>query len=751
MSAPIISHSLCPNCWHPIHDAGSRFCPTCGVNVQAWSGVAVHPAGAVGDSSSSNVVALDHSPITIGRDPANDVHLDHPAVSRRHAQLEWRPADDNWYVVDVGSAKGTFINYHQIPNGPEGWPVEPAVDTVWIAPYAFRFATGRPQENHFEPAHLRLDAVGLLRSVKHEATGKMVSILNLQATPLSFRPGEFIALVGGSGAGKSTLMKALLGLAPAQEGAVYVGGRPLIEDGQAYRFDALHAIVGYVPQDDIVHSELTPLEAMEYVARLRLSPDLSREERLARIQETLTIVELWPHRHKRIGNLSGGQRKRVNIALELLAQPRLLFLDEPTSGLDPGLDLAIMELLRGWATDPADPRTIILVTHATENVTNCKYVAFMAPGGYVVYFGPPAAALDYFDVPRFAEIYRKVNGYHFPELSPVAGPQENGEPAPDVRDLAARFCASKDYFQYVTARQLDETQVADLGTAAVDSGGRRPLKLDREARTRWGRQLGLLTGRYWKLIARDRVNFAILLLQGVLVAGLLWAVARPDTFLPRGAENAQTVLFIMACAVAWLGILNATKEIVKEQDIYARERRYGLDAVPYVLSKLIVLATIGAFQVATLLWLVSYRLTFPANGALASWSPVWLEWFVTLTLALTAGLALGLFLSASARTIDAATAVMFVLLLIQVMFAGLFFPDAAWADFLSAFTFSRWALEAAGTTANLNGLLQSAVGAAYRPDPAYSYSAYHLLSRWAILGGYIVLFTLLAAWRQSRK
>lgn len=734
---------FCQNCWHNVTEIEARFCPVCGVNLQEW-GQANAPVEAA-----TNAIVLNQSPVTIGRGEGNDVRLEHPAVSARHARLEWRQEAGGWFVVDEGSAKGTFINYEQVPYGLEGRPFTPQTDTLWIAPYAFRLQEGEQQQTYFEPDHLQLDAVDLVRNVKHAKTGQPFHILNLEPTPLSFRPGEFIALVGGSGAGKSTLMKALLGLEIAQEGTVFVSGRPFIENGQTHRFEAMHAIVGYVPQDDVVHYELTPLEALDVIAQFRLSPDLSREERLAAIQETLTTVELWPHRDKLIRQLSGGQRKRVNIALELLAQPRLLFLDEPTSGLDPGLDLSIMELLRGWATDPADPRTIILVTHATENVTHCKYVAFMAPGGYVVYFGPPNRALQYFGVERFAEIYRLLNAYQLPELATSANGEANDSP-PDVRQLVTRFQKSREHFHFVESRRLKESRGAEEQGGRGEDEPKRRL-FGAAARERLGRQFGILTGRYWKLIRRDRMNFIILLLQGLLVAGLLWAVARPDTFQPKGAENAQTVLFIMACAAAWLGILNGTKEIVKEQAIYARERRYGLDAAPYVLSKLVVLAAIGAFQMGTLLLLMSLQIPFPDRGALGSWSPVWLEWFITLELTLTAGLALGLFLSASSKTVDAATAVMFVLLLIQVMFAGLFFPDAAWADILSIFTFSRWGLEGAGISADLNGLLSGALGSVYRPDKAFTYSPLHLLARWAILGGYIVLFSALASWKQARK
>jgi len=735
---------VCPNCWRQVVDTEAQFCHYCGIRLDQWSSL-------IGEGQpDDNAIVLNQASIAIGRDPSSDIRLDHPAVSMHHARLEWRPEAGGWHIVDEASARGTFVNYRQVPHGIQGMPIDPAVDTIWIAPYAFHLLAGDRSQPRFEPARMRLDAMGLVRTVKDEKTRQDVTILNLEPTPLSFHPGEFIALVGGSGTGKSTLMKALLGLSPAQHGTVYVSGRPLIEGGRAQRFEAMHAIVGYVPQEDIVHRELTAWEAMEYTARVRLSPDLGAEERSAYIQRTLQTVELWPHRNTLIRKLSGGQRKRVNIALELLAEPRLLFLDEPTSGLDPGLDLSIMELLRQWATDPSDPRTIIVVTHATENVTNCKYVAFMGAGGYVVYFGPPDAALAYFGVQRFAEIYRLVGSFPAPNGGSPSR-EATAEPVSDVSELVNRFEDSQDYFQYIQARQLTESGATPTAQAEDSAPRCSGFGLSRAERARFWRQLQVLTARYWKLIRRDRTNFITLLFQGLLVAGLLWAVAAPDTFQPKGAENAQTVLFIMACAAAWLGILNGTKEIVKEHDIYTRERRYGLTAFPYVLSKLVVLASLGAVQIGSLLLIVSYRLSPPHQGVLGAWSPAWLEWFITLELTLVAGLSLGLFLSASTASLDAATAIMFVLLLIQVMFAGIFFPDAPWADILSTLTFSRWGLEAAGTSPNLNDLMTRAIGSAYQADAAYTFSALHLIVRWAILGGFGILLTALATFRQARK
>ncbi|MCA9950142.1 MAG: ATP-binding cassette domain-containing protein, partial [Anaerolineales bacterium] len=477
MSASIAA-TTCPNCQQHLAAEGMLFCPNCGVNLDVWEVTAVSQTP-TNYQTTANVITLHKSPLFIGRTDSNDIPLSHPAVSEQHARLEWRPEAEAWFVVDEGSAKGTYINYQKVPQGTTGQVIQPEIDTLWIAPYAFRLKTGQDQNQssqNFEAAHLRLDARDLVRTVKHKSKDNRLQnlarrlkgqgssaglqILNLEPTPLSFRPGEFIALVGGSGAGKTTLMKALLGLEVAQNGTVFVSERPFIIDGQTQQFAAMHSIVGYVPQDDIVHRQLTSLEALDVIARFRLAPDLTKQERLDCIKETLEIVELWPHRDKLISQLSGGQRKRVNIALELLAEPRLLFLDEPTSGLDPGLDLVIMEILRKWATKPEDPRTIILVTHATENVTNCKYVAFLASGGYVVYFGPPQKALTYFGVDRFAEIYRQVDQYQLPELLSNSHGKANSPAPPDVVELVTRFQGSKDYFQFVQSRKLEDTAVS---------------------------------------------------------------------------------------------------------------------------------------------------------------------------------------------------------------------------------------------------------------------------------------------------
>ena len=257
MTLPLV----CPKCQRKSTTPDARFCYYCSAQLL-------------------NVITLDQEEITIGRVKGNNIVLEHPAVSDKHARLVKR--NEQWYVVDESSAKGTFINYERVPHGKEGHPLDSSGENIlWIAPFSFRLSKSGTQSANFEQAYLTLDACDLVRIVKNK--GEKQKILDLTGVSLSFRPGEFIALVGGSGTGKSTLMKALLGLEPAQAGTVYINGRSYIQQGQSQRFEALNAIVGYVPQDDVLHYDLTPAEALDYVARIRLSPDLSKEDRYTHI------------------------------------------------------------------------------------------------------------------------------------------------------------------------------------------------------------------------------------------------------------------------------------------------------------------------------------------------------------------------------------------------------------------------------------------------------------------------------------
>jgi ABC-type multidrug transport system ATPase subunit len=684
--------------------------------------------------------------IHLGRAPeGNDVILPHPAVSGRHARLDLRP-DGQWWVVDLRSDHGTFVNGQ--PVGPGGLPVMLEQDTIWIAPYGLRLSI---QADYVQPrsAHLRLDLVNLQRRA-----GSRV-LLDLQGVPLSFRPGEFIAIVGGSGAGKSTLLKALLGADTIQGrgrgGDVYFNNQLLIRGPDTRAFEPLNTIVGYVPQqDDSMHFQLSAREALSFSTRLRFASDIPTKERTERVQAALAAVKLDREelQKKPILQMSGGQRKRVNVAMELVAEPRLLFLDEPTSGLDPGLDLEMMRLLKEWAcgSEDHDPKTIVLITHATENVRLCDYIVFMGRvsiageerGGCPLYFGPAGARTsEFFGKETFSEIYQLVEK---PDAAGHFHQQLTTDPAwNSVMWNRAR-----------TAADIQESRALEMGGNAV--GGRRMLFDGRKMR----RQFAILAERYILMLRRDGGAFLFQLLQGILVALLLWGVAAQDVFTVGGVRGAPKTLFILSIAATWLGILNATKEIVKERRIFGRERRYGVGAVPYVLSKVAVLGGLGLWQMASLLFLIVIRLAPESQGGTLSrglpeglqlLSPLVAEWFITLELMLLAGVALGLCISAFSRSLDQATMLMFPAMLIQVLLAGLLFDVGPFAWL----AFTHWGLQALGNSLNLE-VLFSAAGKASDPildTLNLSGNGFSLIGYWLVLIALGAVLVALTCWRQS--
>src|SRR5205085_8747402 len=301
--------------------------------------------------------------------------------------------DGRHTLRDIGSTNGTFVNGQRISQH----TLVPG-DVIQIGAFKLVY-DGDSLDQYDQRGALRIDARNLSRMV---ASGR-ASRLILKDVSLSIEPREFVALVGGSGTGKSTLMNALSGYAQATGGHVLVNG-----DDYYRNFDAYRTVLGYVPQDDIIHRTLPVDRALRYAAQLRLPADTAGAEIGQRITRVLDDVEMTPHRDKLVENLSGGQRKRVSIGAELLADPSLFFLDEPTSGLDPGLEKKMMYTLRRLADSG---RTVILVTHATANITQCDHVAFMSDGR-MVFFGPPAEALPFFNVTSgdFADIYTKLEG-----------------------------------------------------------------------------------------------------------------------------------------------------------------------------------------------------------------------------------------------------------------------------------------------------------------------------------------------------
>src|SRR5437763_5777979 len=340
------------------------------------------------------------------------VVLSHPQVSGRHARLE--QVHGGYRIIDVGSTNHVYVNTQRITNQ----LLQPG-DEIRIGPYKFTY-TGTQLTQQDESHVVRIDALHL------QKVGSKHTIL-INDISIAIPPRKFVALVGGSGAGKSTLMDALNGLRPAQKGLVLYNGQDYYRHLAAFSTQ-----LGYVPQEDIIHRDLTVERALYYTARMRLPEDFTQTQIKQRIEEVLEDVDMKHRRGLLVSKLSGGQRKRVSIALELLANPSVFFLDEPTSGLDPGLDRKMMFLLRRLADKG---HTIVLVTHATNNINACDYICFLAQGGRLVYFGPPEEAKKFFNKTDFAEIYSAL---------------EPSEENPNIpTEAEQRFKASPYYQQYV--------------------------------------------------------------------------------------------------------------------------------------------------------------------------------------------------------------------------------------------------------------------------------------------------------------
>ncbi len=685
--------------------------------------------------------------ITIGRDGC-DVILDNPQVSRFHAQIE-RSAAGKATLRDAGSTNGTFLNGRRI-TAPH--PLH-AGDVIQIGAFKLVYSPTSLDE-YDQRGALRIDARGLSRTV---AGGRRI----LHDVALSIAPREFVAIVGGSGTGKSTLMKALCGYAPADTGQVLVNG-----DDFYRNFDAYRSMLGYVPQDDILHRSLPVGRALDYAARLRLPGDTAPSEINQRVARVLDDVEMTPHRDTLVEQLSGGQRKRVSIGAELLADPSLFFLDEPTSGLDPGLEKKMMYTLRRLADAG---RTIILVTHATANITQCDHIIFMS-SGRVVYFGPPDEALTFFNVTSgdFADIYTKLeSGDHeaiiqrdlMVEHTAWQVANAAGAP-PNLAELWERkYRNSAQHQRYVTDR-LAQTPAGPIAAAQGANSARR-------ARGSPWRQFAILTRRYLDLTLQDRRNLLILLLQAPLIALLLLFVAHGDALTGALGEGliqrgeAKKVLFMLATVSVWFGIINAAREITKELPIFQRERLVNLRIGPYLLSKVVVLGLLALVQTALLLGILLLNIRFPGDTGVLL--PPMLEVFTTLLLTAGAGTALGLVISAFASSNDRAVSIVPLALIPQILFAGLIFTIEGLATPLAWITASRWAMDALGVSIDLNNLCnlpnldeRGAISPGCSPgilvgEPAFTHTPEHLLSRWAALIVYALVCLVLSAWLLHRR
>jgi ABC-type multidrug transport system ATPase subunit/CRP-like cAMP-binding protein len=644
----------------------------------------------------------------IGRDPDNDIVLDSPLVSRHHAALE--RVGDSYRLRDLDSANGTSVNGVRIQ-------VTDLSDGDEIGMATERFVFDRREITRLvEPRGVAIDVTELSRVVKD---GKQI----LSGITLSILPGEFVAVVGGSGAGKTTLMDAISGVHPATSGSVRYNGRDYYANIDLYR-----NVLGYVPQDDIIHTALSVRRTLYHAARLRLPKDTSREALYGVVDDAVAQLGLENQAGTRVIALSGGQRKRASIGVELLTRPRVFFLDEPTSGLDPATETHMMQIMRRLADDGS---TVLVTTHATKNVLMCDKIVFLARGGYLSFAGSPQRALQYFGALDFDEIYLRLES----EASPS--------------EWAERFRASADY-QAMVAGQIPTT------TGRPDEAERSQSRLRglRHAHpTHPFHQFTVLTYRSLDMLVRYPANLFALFVQPILITILLLLLFTSGTFAPGVANPIPAVqtVYILCFAMFFFGVTFGLNEICGEFTIFSRERMVNLGIGPYVMSKVAVL---GPFLLlAELLIIVVLRVAgrLPVDDI-----RTYAAFFLTLALIELSGLAIALLASSVVPNPDAAARLLPAILLPQVIFSGGFVAAKSMemvGRWISTVTVLRWAFEGAGHNLDVNGLVSKLVPPANNPllqqyGDAFSRDVWQ---NWVIISAYIVIPLLLACLVLTRR
>ncbi|MBP6003673.1 MAG: FHA domain-containing protein [Pyrinomonadaceae bacterium] len=570
--------------------------------------------------------------LSVGRDPKNDITLDGLQISSRHARL--LSTASGIFIDDLGSTNGVYVNGDRVSRS----QLTPS-DKVLIGSFELRIDAAGNVGVFDTRSRTRVDAVDLVREVR--SRGETLRLLD--GVSLSIQPNEFVGILGPSGAGKSTLIEAMNGMRPASSGNVLVNNLDL------YRhLDSLKQAIGYVPQDDIIHRELTVYRTLYYVAKLRLSRDVSSVEIDQTINEVLDVTGLAERRDVQVSKLSGGQRKRVSIAVELITKPSIIFLDEPTSGLDPATEERIMRLFRQIAESG---RTVILTTHAMENVGLFdKIVVLMR--GKLVFYGKPQDALKHLGASSYKQLFEKLEE---PVEQAVV---EQGESVRrqlqerTAEDWKHRFVKSPQYRQYV------HEPLKQLGTLPASGVAKH-------------RRLGIvgsfsqwitLSRRYFEVLLKDKINLFILIAQAPIIALLTYFVMGPDK--PR-----DFAYFVLAIVSMWFGTSVAAREFIRERPVYRRERMVNLGIFPYLGSKLLVLSLIVGIQCLLLfvpLKVLDLTGLMPMPGEMLGVPQLW-----AMLLTGGVGIATGLFVSALVKSSEMATSLVPLILIPQMLFAGI--------------------------------------------------------------------------------
>jgi ABC-type multidrug transport system ATPase subunit len=628
----------------------------------------------------------------IGRSLDNDIVIHDVLASRHHAFLTSTPVGTE--IRDANSINGTFVNGVRV-----GSAVLSEGDVVTIGNVDLVFAGGilvRRQEAASRTGGLEV------REVDFSIDGKTL----LERISMTARPGTLTAIIGGSGAGKSTLSRLIAGYATPTAGLVTFEGHDIHTE-----YASLRTRIGMVPQDDVVHRQLTVSQALGYAAELRLPPDTSKADREQVVAQVLDELGLTKHADTRVDKLSGGQRKRASVALELLTGPSLLILDEPTSGLDPALDLQVMTMLRQLADAG---RVVLVVTHSLTYLDVCDQVLLMAPGGKTAFLGPPGQIGDAMGTTNWAHIFGKVGAD--PEEANRRFLAQNQPPPPPEPEAPADLVAP--------------------------------------ARTSVRRQFSTIARRQVRLVVSDRAYFVFLAVLPFVMGALSLTVPGNTGFGyadPSSASGGEagTILMLLTMAAAFMGTALTIRDLIGERPIFRREQAVGLSTVAYLLAKIAVFCVFAIVQAAIATTIVILGKGTPTRPAVLLGNATF-ELYVAVAATCVAAALLGLLLSAVARSNEQIMPLLVVSLMMQMVLSGGMVPvtNRIFLDQLSWVVPSRWGYAASASTIDLWTV---APGPQSPRDSHFQHTSGTWLFDMGMLAGLSVFYAVVVWWRIRLK
>ncbi|MFT7196252.1 MAG: ABC-type multidrug transport system ATPase subunit/tellurite resistance protein [Marinoscillum sp.] len=417
--------------------------------------------------------------------------------------------------------------------------------------------------------------------------------------------GKLIALMGGSGAGKSTLLNVLNGNEIPSQGTVRINGVDIHKEKSK-----IEGVIGYVPQDDLLIEELSVSDNLYFAAKLCFK-DLSEGDLHGLVNNTLDALGLYETRYLKVGSplektISGGQRKRLNIGLELLREPSVLFVDEPTSGLSSRDSENIMDLLKELSLKG---KMIFVVIHQpSEDIFKMfDKLVVLDVGGYQVYYGNPIDGISYFkEIVKMVDRSRSINPEQIFNIIETKVVNEYGNFTKERKVSPIEW--NEHFSKKIEIKSVEETEVIPHKTLSI------PGKL---------KQFLIFTIRDFKSKLSNKQYLTINLLEAPVLAIVLAFIIRylpEDTTVYHFKENLNIpVFFFMSVIVSlFMGLTVSAEEIIKDRKILKREEFLNLSRGSYLFSKLAILFGISAFQTCTYILIGSWIL-----GVQGMFFPFW--------------------------------------------------------------------------------------------------------------------------------